>query len=98
METVVRAVTKKNRQIFIGALIEVMTQFVVNGGEVFFVGLDTHLNPKIVHRIDVPCARVANDVTIARLYEKRPVSERFRQWSETKRGVEAFAGLHHVDR
>src|SRR5215471_9528822 len=98
METVVGAVSKKNRQIFVGALIEVMAQFVVNGGEVFFVGLDAHLDPKIVHRIDVPCARMANDVTITRLYEKRPVPERFRQWSEPERRVEAFARLHHIGR
>src|SRR5689334_2314059 len=75
-----------------------MAQFVVNGGEVFFVGLDAHLYAEIVQRVDMPCARVANAVTSVRLYEERAFPERLRQWSKTKGGVKAFARLHHVHR
>ncbi len=48
--------------------------------------------------VDVPRAGVADDLAILRAHEERALPERLRQRLEADRGVEALAGLDHVDR
>ena len=66
VETVVGAVPKQHGQFVVGALIKIMTEFVMDRSEVFFRRLDTHLDAQVLDVIDVPGAGVANDITVAR--------------------------------
>ena len=69
MEAVVGAALEEEGLVLIGALVEIVAQFVVDGDEVFAADLDAHLQAKIVEVVDVPCAGVADHVTVARLHE-----------------------------
>ena len=98
MEAVVRAVAEEHRQILVGALIEVVPELVVDRREVVGRLLDAHLDAQVALEVDVPRARVADDVAIARADEERSLPERVRQRGESERRVEALARSHHVER
>ena len=55
---------KQRRLVLVGALVKVVSQFVMDGDEIFAANLDAHLHPQIVFVVDVPCAGVAHDVAI----------------------------------
>src|SRR5205823_12081526 len=98
VEAVVRAVAEEHRQILVGALIEVVPELVVDRREVVGRLLDAHLDAQVALEVDVPRARVADDVAIARTDEERSLPERVRQRGESERRVEALARSHHVER
>jgi len=70
MKTVVRAVLEEWRLRAVRALVEVMSQLVMDHTKVLFRDLNARLDPYIFFRIDVPGARVAHHVAIGRLCEK----------------------------
>src|SRR6185369_115306 len=96
METIVRAVAENEWLIFIGALVEVVTEFVMDRPEIFVGRLDTHLDPKVFDVVDIPCAGVANDFAVARSHEERSLPKRSRQRGETQRCVKPLADLHDI--
>src|SRR5664279_1471174 len=96
MEAVVRAVAKKKRLLVIGALVEVMPQFVMNRCEVVGIDFNTHLHTQIVGRINVPCRSVAHYVAITRMYKLGTLPEGFGKWGKSKRGKKVLAIINHV--
>ena len=96
MEAVIRAVAEEEWKLVVGPLIKVVSELVMDRGEVFRFRLDAHLNTQVIHVIDVPGARMAHHLAIARPREERPFPESPGQRHEAKRGVETFAGPHHV--
>ena len=80
------------------ARIEVVPQLVVDDGEVLGRLVDAHLEAKVVNLVDVPRARVADHLAVARFDEKRALPERRGQRLETERGEEALAVARHFDR
>ena len=96
VEAVIGAVLEQERLILVGALVEVVAEFVVNGDEVFAAHLDAHLDAQIVFVVDVPGAGVADDIAVGGLGEQRALPECWRQRREAQRGEEAFAVLHHA--
>ena len=66
VEAVVGAVAEEQRQLLVGALVEVVAELVVDGDEVFGGDLDAHLHAQVVHDVDVPGAGVAHHVAVAR--------------------------------
>src|ERR1035438_611629 len=91
MKAVVRAVLEHERLIFVGALIEVVSQFVMDGDEVFAPHLDAHLYAQIVEVIDIPSAGVAYNIAIRRLGKERALPERRGEGRKAHRREEAFA-------
>ena len=75
-----------------------MPELVVNRVEVLLCRRDTHLDAHVGLSIDVPRARVTDDVSISRAHEQRSIPERCRQRLEAERGVEALADAHHLMR
>src|SRR6185369_5655004 len=73
VEAVVRPILKEKRLVLVCALIKVMSELVVNGDEIFSANLNAHFDPQIVLVIDVPGARVTNDVAIFWLGEQRSI-------------------------
>jgi hypothetical protein len=69
VKSIVSAVSKKNGLIVVGALIEVVTKLVVDRIEVLGGDVDAHLDAQIIDIIDIPGARMTNDVTILGLYK-----------------------------
>ena len=84
VEAVVGAVAEQHRLLVVGALVEVVAQLVVDGGEVLRRGLDAHLDAQIVQVVDVPGAGVAHHFAVARLDEQRPLPEGRRQRRESR--------------
>ena len=98
VKAVVGAVAEEHRLPLVGALVEVVSQLVVDGGEVFGGRLDAHLDAQVVQVVDVPGVGVAHDLAILRTHEQRSLEERVRQRREAQRRVEAFAGPDHLER
>ena len=96
MESVVRAVAKHDRQIFVGPLVDVVPQFVVDRREVLARLVDAHLDAQVGFHIDVPGTGVADHITVARTLEERSLPEGLWQRLETQRRIEALAGSHHL--
>ena len=72
-----------------------MPELVMNGAEVFVINPNTHLETEIFLVVDVPCARVANHITVGWLTEHRPLPECLWQWLESKRGEESLSIADH---
>src|SRR6184192_2877915 len=85
METIVRAVAKDHRQIFVCALVEVVAQFMMDRLEVLIRRLDAHLDAHVLHGINIPGARMTNDFAVTRLHEHRTLPEGLRQRREPDR-------------
>ena len=85
VESVVGAVAEQERLLVVGALVEVVAQLVMDGGEILGGDVDAHLDAQIVHEVDVPGAGVAHHVAVARLDEQRAFPERLRQRRESER-------------
>src|SRR5205823_12943842 len=83
MEAIIGAVAEGWRLPVVGALVKVVTQFVVDGEEVFNADLDAHLEAQVVERVDVPGAGVAHYIAVARLEEQRALPESRGQRVET---------------
>ena len=90
MESVVGAVAIQKRLTRIGHLIIVVAQLVMDGGEVFLVDFDAHLQADIFFEVDVPGAGVTDDVAVRGLNEKRAIPECRRQRIETERLEKRF--------
>ena len=86
----------RNGWLAVGALIEIVAQFVVDGEEILAGDLDADFDAQIVGGIDIPGAGVAYHVAVARLREQRALPESLRQRRESERGEEALAVLHHL--
>src|SRR5262249_51418667 len=71
MEAVVGAILEKRWLLAVRALVKIVTQFVVDRHEVFFVDVQAHLDTQIVFRVDVPGAGVADYFAVGRLGEQR---------------------------
>ena len=54
VEAIMRAISVEERLLIVGALIEVVAEFVVDGLEVLGVDLDALLHAEIVNVVDVP--------------------------------------------
>jgi hypothetical protein len=98
VKTVVRAVTKKDRLALVGALIEVVTELVMDGGEILRVHLDAHLDPQIVFHVDVPRAGVADDLPIPGLGEQRALPEGLGQGGQSQGREKPLPVADHLDR
>ena len=98
VEPVVRAVAQDQRQPVVGPLIEIVSELVVDRREILVGDVDAHLDAQVVHAVDVPRARMAHDLAIARLDEQRPLPEGLRQRLEAERREEPLADAHHLER
>ena len=100
VEAVVRAALVEQRQPVIGVEVVIVSQLVMDGGEVHLGGrvADAHLDPQVVREGHVPGARVADDIAIARLGQHRSLPERLRERIETHGSEEGLARLHHPGR
>ena len=78
------AVLVKIVLILVGALVEIVTQLVVHGVEVFRVHLGTHLDADIVLIVQVPGRGVANHFPIRRAHNHGAFPERLRQRIEAQ--------------
>ena len=97
VEAVVGAVAEDHRlRMVVFTRVEVMPELVVNRREVFRRRIDAHLDAQVVHVVDVPRARVTDDLTIARLHEQRSLPERLRQRIESDRREEALTDVNHL--
>src|ERR1035437_4478891 len=96
MESVVRAIAKQEWLLVIRALVEVVPEFVMDGGEIVGVDLDAHFHAQIVGRINIPCRRVAHYFAVARMHKLRTLPERPGQRSESQRFAEVLAIMHHL--
>ncbi len=76
VKAVVGAVAEQERLLVVGALIEVVAQFVMDREKIFAGDLDAHLQAHIVDEIDIPGAGMAHHVAVARLDEERALPER----------------------
>ena len=96
VEPVVRAVAEEERLPRVRPLIVVVAQLVVDRHEILARDLDAHLQSKVVDAIDVPGARVTDDLAVARANEHRPLPERRREAVESERDEELFRRADHV--
>ena len=96
VETVVGAILEERRLGVVGALVEIVAEFVVDHAEVFFGDLNAHFDAKIVLGIDVPGAGVADHVAISGFGEERALPERFRERSKAEGFEEIFAVFDHA--
>src|SRR6185295_677279 len=96
MKRIVGTIAKQEWLFRISHLIVVVTQFMMNDAEVFFVDIYAHLQPDIFFVIDVPCTRMADHLVIARLNKERSFPECWGQLLETERSKEPFAVPHHL--
>src|SRR5260221_14250326 len=96
METVIGAVAKEEGLGLVGALIVVMTQFVVDGNKIFVANLNAHLEANILVKINVPRAGMADNVAIARLHEQRAIPKSFLWLRKPERTEEANAIADHA--
>ena len=96
VKAVVGAVAEEEGLLVVGALIHVVAQLVVDGGEVVGVDLDAHLYAEVVDVIDVPCGGVADDFAIAGLDELGALPEGVGERSEAEGREEALAVVDHV--
>jgi len=69
VEAVIGSVLKHEWLIFVGALVEVVSEFVVDGDEIGAAHLDAHLHAEIVLVIDIPRAGMADYVAVGGLGE-----------------------------
>ena len=67
VEAIVGAVAEQEGLPVVGALVEVVAELVVDGGEVVGVDLDADLDAEVVDVVDVPGGGVADDVAVAGL-------------------------------
>jgi hypothetical protein len=67
VKCVVSTVAEQERLLRVGHLVVVVPQLMMYGGEVLFVDLDTHLEPHIFFKVDIPGAGVTDNVAIRRL-------------------------------
>ncbi len=98
MKPVVGAVAQDDGQLTVCALVEVVTQLVVDGNEVLGRRIDAHLDPDVLLEVDVPRARMTYHLAVPRLGQQRPLPERLRQLLESEGREEALAELRHLDR
>src|SRR5262249_54940768 len=96
MKAVVRTVLEEKRLVLVGALIEIVTEFMMNGDEVLVANLNAHLDAQIVFTINVPSVGVADDFAITRLGEQRAFPECFGKRLKAQGLVEIFSVLHHA--
>ncbi len=68
METVIGAITKQHGLLVVGALVEVVSQFVMDGVEIFRSDVDAHLDPEIINVIDIPRAGVTHHLAVSGLH------------------------------
>jgi hypothetical protein len=72
-------------------------ELVVDRDQILLVDLDAHLDAEVVVvGLDVPGARVADDLAILGLGEHRALPEGLGQRVEAERGEERLAELHHL--
>ncbi len=95
MEPVIGAISEQERLFVVRALVEVVAQFVVHGGEVVGVHLNAHLHPQVIDRVHVPCRSVAHHFAIARMHELRTLPEGRRQRTKSKAGKKILAVVDH---
>ena len=69
VEAVIGAVAEQERLLVIGALIEVVTQLVMDGREILACNIDAHFDAQVFYVVDVPGAGVTHHLAIARLHE-----------------------------
>ena len=98
VEPVIGAILEQEALVLVGALIIVVAELVVDGGEVVAIHLDAHLDANIVLGIDIPGTGVANDFAVRRFGEQRPFVEGLWQRLKTERREKAFAGIDHLQR
>ena len=96
VKAVVRAPLKEIGLRLVRPLIEVVTQLVMDRDEVLAGHLNAHLDAHVVLRIEVPCARMADDVAIARLGKLRALPESGRQRVEAEGCVKPLAVADHA--
>src|SRR5205085_12687596 len=89
MKTVIGALFEDEGLVTISSLVEIMPELVMSGAEVFVINPNTHLETEIFLVVDVPCARVANHITVGWLTEQRPLPECLWQGLGYKRGGES---------
>jgi hypothetical protein len=95
VKTIVRTVAEKERLLIVCALVDVVSQLVVDGVEVLFGDVDAHLDAEIVDCVHIPSAGMADYFAIARLDEHRSLPECLRQRFETKGREETLAVTNH---
>ena len=98
MKAVVGTVAKQVGLLVVGALVEVVAQLMVDGGEVIGADFDAHFDAEVVGRIEVPRGGVADDFGIAGMHELGALPERFGKRREAEGPEEVFAVVHHVVR
>ncbi len=96
MKTVVGAVAEQIGLMLVGALVEIVTQLVVDSGEVLAGDVDAHLDAQVFFRIHIPGAGVADHFAVARLDEQGPLPEAGRERRKSERGEEALAVARHL--
>ena len=97
-----RAGLEQRRQLVVGQVVIDVAQLVVDGGEIFLVGLDAHLGAHVrvgalfAAHVHVPRAGVADHVTVQRLDELGALPIAFRQLGHVQRGVEILRAFGHL--
>ena len=98
MEAIVRPRSEERILPPVGPLVVRVAQFMVDRREVLARRLDAHLDPAILVVVDVPGARVADDVAVRRLHEQRALPEGIGQRVEPEGTEESLAVADHFDR
>src|SRR4029079_3186106 len=88
VEAVVGAVEVKVGLLVVGALVEIVTNLVVNGHEVVSIDLGAHLDAQVVLVVEVPGRCVAHDLAVARTGYLRAAPETLGKRREAQRRVE----------
>src|ERR1044072_4332158 len=94
MEPVVSTVLKEERLARVSHLGVVVSEFVVDGSEIFLVDLDAHFQADVFLEIEVPGAGVTGDFAIRGLGKQRTLPKRWRQLIETKRREKRLTIAH----
>ncbi len=87
---------EQRRQLVVGQVVIDVAQLVVDGGEVFFVGLDAHLGAHVAAHVHVPRAGVADHVAVHRLDELGLGPVALGQLGHAQAGVEVLGALGHL--
>ncbi|KIQ98243.1 hypothetical protein TI01_0233 [Lysobacter sp. A03] len=98
VEAVVGPGLEQRRLVVVGHVVIHVAQLVVDGGELFLVGLDAHLGAHVALHVHVPRAGVADHVAVARLDELGALPVAVGQLGHPQREVEVLGPLGHLPR
>src|SRR5438128_1946507 len=95
METVIGAVLKQRGLVLVSPLVEVMSQFMVDGDKILVADLNAHLQAHVILVVNVPRAGMADNIAVARLDEQGPLPEGLGCGRKAQRRKEILAIMDH---